>query len=378
MNAEMKSLKRRLTQLSLSIRSGGSTRVDINVPRLVETDSYYIQGHLLQRKRIILRSNGCTAASCTMCPFTNETTYGSQLRVQEANYLEQLAQAFALDSPDDYNVVSIYNDGSFFSEAEMPKVVRRHIYAMIAKSKCELLVVESLPQFITEERLKEAVEELTGTRLSVGIGLQSASSLVRELCVNTCCRSHEFANVIGLLRKYGCAPKVYLLIKPPFLTEREAIEDAVVSAQYLYSYNIRDVTFCPVRVSKNTIVSVLHSFQMYRPPWLWSIISVLREVAKFLRPRVACLNLRKTDFTAVHPANCVTCSDSVVEAIEAANTTGDFAILDGLQCKCLKQYGDYLQEDKWGGQAIPERISLFLKVVEDSYSKGFSLPCTNT
>jgi len=301
-----------------------------------------------------------------MCPFTNETNYGCIQSVQEDNFLNQLQYAFQNDSADNYNVISIYNDGSFFCENDLPNPVRQHIYNLVASSSCDMLVVESSPQFINANVLKEAREALSGKNLSVGIGLQSSSTIVRELCINTQCSEKSFRRAIKLLRDFDCITKIYILIKPPFLTEAESIKDAISSARYVYELDIGDVTFCPVRVSENTVVAMLHSLGMYKPPWLWSVIQVLKDVSEFMRPRVACLNLRSVDFESIHPTNCNKCSDDIVDAIERANETGDIDELKSFDCRCFKEYIYSLQHDHWGEKALQERIEWFLSTIKSN------------
>lgn len=159
---ELKDIRNKLSKIALSYREGCNTSIDPDVPRIVENDFYFVAGKLQRRKRVILRSNGCSIATCTMCPFTNETKYGCEKSVTIDNYLNQLSWVFSKDSLDNYDVLSIYIDGSFFSESEMPRAIRSHIYTMVKNSECSMLVVESSPQFIKPPQLEEAKTSLAG------------------------------------------------------------------------------------------------------------------------------------------------------------------------------------------------------------------------
>src|SRR4051812_13041340 len=86
-------------------------------PRFVESDEYRI-GKIVQRRlRILLRSNGCSVPTCTMCPLPNESLDPALSRVTAEEYVSQVR--FALAENRDCTMVSIYNDGNFFADREL-------------------------------------------------------------------------------------------------------------------------------------------------------------------------------------------------------------------------------------------------------------------
>jgi len=355
-------LRRRLSQIALSLRRSTNPAFSTEVPRLIESDSFYLNGSLAKRKRIILRSGGCHLPTCTMCPFTNETLFKTGIHPTVEDYKTQFEVAFADDSVGEYDLVCVYNDGNFFAERELPSDARDYICRRVADAGCGTLMVESLPQFITAPVLDHTLQMLGSTRLCVGIGLQSANDLVRELCVNTRITRSQFLKAVSLLASKGCWIKVYVMLKPPFLTEREAIEDAVESIRYAYGLGIHDVTLCPTRVAPQTVAALLYEYGLYQPPWLWSIVDVLRQTANEGHVRVACLNLRSTDFHSVHPSNCDECTNRVTETIEAFNTDRILDNLVILDCECRKQYRHVVQQAVHPEQLI-ERVSHYLGII---------------
>lgn len=356
-------LKKGLTQLALSIRKSTLTDVDPRQPRLVENDVFFQDGRRFRRKRIILRSMGCSIPTCTMCPFTNETLYRHTDALTARDYINQFLNAFVHDALDDYDMVCVYNDGNFFSDQELPAEARRFLYNAVAASRCDMLTVESLPQFITLGILDEAASLLAPKKLSVGIGLQSAAPVVRELCVNTSFTNQQFEAVVARLQVRGCVTKVYVMVKPPFLTEAEGVADAVASVRYARSLGITSITLCPTRVSPNTVVEKLYNTGAYTPPWLWSIVEILRQTHCEADARVACINLRGTDFQSIHPSNCEQCSDEVVNAIEQFNVDRDIEAITAFRCACQDDYRAVIEADRDTDGDLRTRVREFLSEV---------------
>ncbi|MGH3824650.1 MAG: hypothetical protein ACRDRA_17725 [Pseudonocardiaceae bacterium] len=53
------------------------------------------------------------------------------------------------------------------------------------------------------------------------------------------------------------------MVKPPFLTDSEAVID---SADYLAGLGVIGITLCPTRVSRNTVAWELWQARLYPPP----------------------------------------------------------------------------------------------------------------
>lgn len=327
------SLRRELSALSLGLRQAQGAELPL-VPRFVSYDTLrQPDGRVTGRKKVILMSGGCSVPTCTMCPFTNENNYG--LPPADPRLLvEQAARALAR-SPDEpeYDVLALYNDGSFFAPAEIPRPAQVAIAGKAATAGIRRLVVESLPQFVTAAALKPFVDALGGTELEVGIGLQSADDLVRETLVNTRVTRAAFERAITAMAELGVHPKIYLMIKPPFLTDAEALTDVMESVAYVRSLGIPGVTLCPTRVSRNTVAWTLWEAGLYQPPSLWTVAAAVRRAHAAASVRVACINLRGSDFESVFPDSCPSCADLIVDGLLAYSETGDTSVIPA-SCGC--------------------------------------------
>jgi radical SAM enzyme (TIGR01210 family) len=340
---DVSSLRRGLSTIALGIRSSRIESDSVDKP-FSSIDYDFFEGErVYRRKKIILAAPGCTAATCTMCPIPNESFYGKRREFTPDDFLSQFNSSFAGEPLDNYQLISVYNSGNWFANREIPPEARQRIYLAIADSQCEGLMVESLPQFITPAAVDEARKHLENKRLIVGIGLQSADDFIRNVCINTTCTKSQFERATRLLWENGYTPKVYLMIKPPFLTEREAIEETVNSVKYVSEVGYEDVSICPTRIAPHTVVAELAKKGMFEPPSLWTVINILKRVEPIPRVRVACLDVDGKDMDTIYPRNCETCTPIVLEAIKNYNTERDLSLLEELSCGCKKDYQEAIQ-----------------------------------
>jgi radical SAM enzyme (TIGR01210 family) len=337
MKPEYLDLKKEITRLVMAARSTSQTDKGEN-PRFISYDRIIRpNGRQVGRKKVILMTHGCSVPTCTMCPFTNENHY-SNFKDVNIDLLRQVQDVLVKtkDEPS-YKVLALYNDGSFFAPSEIADYIRDEIAQIVSCSDIDELVVESLPQFITEQRIETFVNQLGEVHLEVGIGLQSSNSFIREVCVNTSFSNKCFEKAIEILLSLGVTPKIYLMIKPPFLSEEEAIADTLKSIEYVSDLGLNNVTLCPTRVAKNTLAWDMYHANLYFPPNLWSIVDILKEGGSKTQLRVACINLMGSDFESIFPNSCDKCKPLILESIEQFSLSGDLECLPEF-CNCRTSY----------------------------------------
>lgn len=362
-------LRQKLTFIVKKLRKNNFLKnVKFNKPQSVKHDEVFFRDKVRMRKRIVLSTSGCSIASCTMCPLPNEAL-GRDKKVTPNDLIEQIKRAFKNKDNYNYEIVTVYSNNNFFSDQDMFPEVRRFLYQQFKKSSASYLVVESLPQFITQAKVLEAKKILRKRKktLVVAIGLQSSNDIVRELAINSTCTRSAFENAVKLLKDNNFMVQVFLMIKPPFLLEKEAIKDSVASIKYLTSLGIYEPILCATRVSPNTLVNFLYKEKKFHPPWLWTIIEILKKSYKQVpnsRPRVAVSELySKNNLSSSHAHNCDKCNDDVVALIERFNHNRNIHIFDKLNCGCYREYKKYLSSEmiEWKKRSIQERVSEFIK-----------------
>ncbi|MFN8613105.1 MAG: hypothetical protein U0931_36545 [Vulcanimicrobiota bacterium] len=307
-----------------------------------------------------------------MCPFPGESHSG----VRSADLIRQFEGAFAGDCIDNYELITLFCNGNFFSDRELDPLVRAHVFEQVGRSRANILAVESLPQFLTETKVENARRRLGQKQLAVFMGLQSADDFVRKVAINTTCTRLAFERAVTLLQANNCLPVAFLMFKPPFLTEVEAIEDGLASLAYLSRLGVRLSTLCPTRVAPRTLLAEMHALGYYRPGWIWSVVEILKRNADSFGsvPMVNTTELKDW----VNPDSfcaraCPDCSQSVICAIEQFLLGRDLGILRDLHCHCYRDYKLQVQEEteRWGHLPLPRRIESFLNRTQLSSKVGF-------
>ncbi|MCK5548290.1 MAG: archaeosine biosynthesis radical SAM protein RaSEA, partial [Thermoplasmata archaeon] len=257
-----------------------SGRINWTEPAASWSEKEVFNGSVEDSLVIILRTKGCSwhrRGGCLMCGYH----FDSDPSVKDDDVLTQLESA--LGRIKEEKIAKLYNSGSFFDEEEISGKLRKKILEAL-EGKVEKLVVETRPEFISDKPIKDALGHVKN--LEVAVGLESANDLVLEKCVNKGFTFKDFEKGATTARDAGASVRTYLLVKPPFLTEKEAIEDAVSSAKKAAKYS-DVISFNPLNIQKGTLVEKLWRRGDYRPPWLWSVLDVI-EKARDAEPRIIC------------------------------------------------------------------------------------------
>jgi len=295
------------------------------------TEKDLLDGKVVDAWVIIFRTRGCYwahASGCSMCGYVNDTA----VEVSEADLAHQLASVLPRHAGQP--VVKVYTSGNFFDDHELSPESRRAVLEALG-DRCDKVIVETLSHMVRREQLDEAIRHVH--RLEVAFGLESTNERVLRHSVNKVWGLKEHARAAAMVREAGGTVKTYLLIKPAFLTEREAIEDAVRSGHEADPHS-DTISFNPVNVQRNTLVDHLFKRREYRPPWLWSVVEVLertRDLKAHVKSHPTAGGMRR----GAH--NCGSCDRRAVDAIEefSLGLRRDFADLD---CACRERWRDEL------------------------------------
>ena len=315
------------------------------------------------RCRVILTAHGCSVGTCTMCPLPDEAV-PENIAIETADWMAQIEKA--LDTHKPIDILTLYHNGNFFSDKEVPPERRDAIYKRLAKSSITQLVVESLPQFITAERISHAVNALReDQRVEVAIGLQSMDPFLRETVLTSPCREPAMKEALKTLRSANYEAQVFLMYQMPFLTTEEsmlALETSVLELQT--KYHIDDPTICALRIAPATVVGDLHSRGELRLGSLWGLVEVLktiREKSPTNRARVATSLLAQSTDKSPTTDACERCRAVLLPWIDQYNkglavpvgsadmcgTCRDAALAGGrayVKMDVLKRIADYLSQ----------------------------------
>jgi len=286
---------------------------------------------------LILRTKGCGWARCSMCGYHGESSGAGP---------DDIVHQFksALEHKKGERIAKLYTSGSFLDEREISGDARNSILSVLGK-QFDRVVVESRPDFINAETIREAAGLCPS--LEVAVGLESASPRVLSHSVRKGFTFEDFAQKAKVARDSGARVRAYILLKPPFLNEREALDDAVASMSAAGPF-CDTISLNPVNIQKGTVVEQLWKRRVYRTPWLWSAFEAVIRAHEGLRKaglatRIVCAPSGAGRARGAH--NCGACDERLIPALDEYSVKGDVNVLAhemGRKCRCMKEWHDAL------------------------------------
>ncbi|WP_247010048.1 archaeosine biosynthesis radical SAM protein RaSEA [Halorientalis litorea] len=326
------------------IRARKDASYDPREPTRVWLDEDNTPDGFVDSLTIILNTGGCRwarAGGCTMCGYVAESVEGGSVTHEELMAQLDTCLAHEEENADDSaDLVKIYTSGSFLDEREVPAETRRAVAETFADR--DRIVVESLPDFVDREKVAEFTEQ--GLATDVAVGLETATDRVRRDCVNKYFEFADFEAAAAEAAAAGGGVKAYLLLKPPFLSEGEAVADMKRSVRRCADVDgCHTVSMNPCNVQRHTMVEDLFHDGGYRPPWLWSVAEVLEATADADAIVVSDPVGHGSDRG---PHNCGECDERVQNAIKDFDRRQDPSVFSQVSCECERTYEAVLARER--------------------------------
>ncbi|MGA2161029.1 MAG: archaeosine biosynthesis radical SAM protein RaSEA [Methanoregula sp.] len=292
-------------------------------------------GETVECLTVIFESGGCSWARCRMCSYRHER-YQTHSCEELAGHLHaQLGWVRSQFRLDEFSMIKIFTSGSFFDPDEVPPAFRTEV-AQAFRGK--IVIAESRPEYITAETIESFVSDLDNcthaTPLYCAIGLETTNDPIREKCINKGFTYADFTKATAVAHAAGAGVKAYLLFKPIFLTEAEAIADIRSSLAGLAKY-VEMISMNPCTVQKRTELELYWRQGAYRPAYLWSVLSILKDAPV----DVTCDPLGGGQKRGPH--NCGTCDYEITRGIRDYSLTGDRDLIGALldmDCPCKNEW----------------------------------------
>ncbi|MFC6903740.1 archaeosine biosynthesis radical SAM protein RaSEA [Halalkalicoccus tibetensis] len=328
-------------QVMRSIRAEKEKHYDPHEPTRVWIDEDNTPDGVRQSLTIILNTGGCRwarAGGCTMCGYVAESVEGGSVSHDALmDQIEACLEHERENADEESPLIKIYTSGSFLDEREVGARSRRAIAETFGNR--ERIVVESLPDFVEGERVADFTEQ--GLKTDVAVGLETATDRVRRDCVNKYFDFSDFIEASEAAEAAGAGIKAYLLLKPPFLSESEAVEDMKRSVRRCAEY-AHTVSMNPTNVQRYTMVDELYFQGGYRPPWLWSVAEVLESTADADAIVVSDPVGHGSDRG---PHNCGECDDRVQRAIKDFDLRQDPSVFEQVDCECTATWEAVMERE---------------------------------
>lgn len=299
-----------------------------------------------------------------MCGFYCSTRHG--VKVSDDDYINQIKYVAETVDLNDYPIVALYNDGNFLDDREMSFDAQRQISSILGGfPDIRRVVIESRINDSSIETAKKIKKYLSGKELEILFGFESANPEIMNLCINKGFTAQNYDHYLAKMNGSGVSFKPLLLLKPPFLTEQEAISDVVKTIGYLHTRGINSMDLEVTTVEKNTVVHELWKKGLYVPPMLWSVLEVVRQykercgnaVNMYISPSQ--YSVESLDVAR----NCGRCDREILERIERHNFDFNTEVFADLDCTCKHTEWErrIAEQDE---RSIPERVIGQLDLLE--------------
>jgi radical SAM enzyme (TIGR01210 family) len=291
---------------------------------------------------LLLPGAGCswakTSGGCHMCGFKEATyryTHGHVMPPFVHKTLFGLWR-FAAEGKGP-EVLNVFNGGSFFNPAEIPQDFQKWFFRKVGRVPgLTRVLVETRPEYVTRDRLQQAVEDCGDVKLTVGIGLECRSDEIRGGCVNKGFDLADFERAVETVKDCGAGLHTYVLLKPLYLSERQAVAESIHTVRYAFGQGSYTASLECSFIQRGTQMSQLYEQGSFRPPWLWSIAEVLKSCAHMGTLYVG--NFEDEPPPIAVPYNCDFCSNALVEEFQRYNVTTRVSGIQTFFCGCFEDW----------------------------------------
>lgn len=265
-------------------------------------------GRIVRSGSVLLTNKECPW-HCLMCDLWKHTLKSTVPRGAIPAQIDYALAQFGV-RPEQ---LKLYNSGSFFD----PAAIRPEDYPAIAQrvAFAEHVIVEAHPRLIGEKSLR--FRDLLAGSLEVAVGLETAHPDVLPR-LNKRFTLEHFARAAAFLRREGIALRAFVLVKPPFLDDAQAIEWAVKSASFAFDCGAGVVSLIPTRAGNGALDRLLLSGE-FSPPSLGVLEQALERTLELGAGRVfadtwdlkrfascsACFTRRERRLNAINLMQCI-------------------------------------------------------------------------
>jgi archaeosine synthase beta-subunit len=296
------------------------------------TEAEALRGERVRAFVVILKTRGCFWADvkgCSMCGYSRDTLGRSATPEELAHQIDESLRDYR-EEP----YVKVYTSGSFLDDREVDPTSRL-AFVRGFSGRARRLLFETLPEFATEERISPLVGAFAG-KIEVALGLETTNATVLARFVHKSTGPEAYFAAAERIRSMGLPSKAYLLLKPPYLTEEESIRDTVGSIGEAGAH-FDTLSVNPVHIQNGTVVEWMYHRGRYRPPWLWSVVEVLRQGSTH-RGSARLVSFPTAGGLPRGAHNCGRCDRRILDAIEEASLAQEFAGLPDGGCPCREEW----------------------------------------
>lgn len=244
----------------ITLQRGTKNRLDPARPyAFLHEDEAGVGGEMISTATIFLTNRECPFR-CLMCDLWRDTldepTPPGAIPAQIA---------YALDNLPSCRQIKLYNAGSFFDPGAIPPADHAAIVERI--QPFERVIVECHPALVNDSCVRFAAQ-IKG-QLEIAMGLETVHPEVLAR-LNKRMTVESFTRAASFLRAHTIDLRVFILVRPPFLSENEGIEWAKRSLDVAFDAGATVCSLIPTRAG-NGAMDTLQKSGHFTPPSLSSL-----------------------------------------------------------------------------------------------------------
>jgi len=221
--------------------------------------------------------------------------------------------------------------------------------------------------------------------LSIGTGVEAFDDAVARVCVNK--GSTRAAAIVALentrransqLEGVDVLAEAHVLLKPPALTEAEAIADATAAIEWCLAEGFERAILMLCSAKPQSPLGILAMTggcsapgADYQPASLWSALEVLSRLPGSMRSRVRVHGFASNTPIGLRPTTCPACEQVVIAAIQHFNCTGTddgLAAVRRLGCECRDRWTAACDQEP--RESLSVRMHEFVDALERASEVG--------
>lgn len=167
------------------------------------------------------------------------------------------------------------------------------------------------------------------------MGFESASSIIRDICINKTFENTMFEKALKIADNNNINIVPLMMLKPPFLTEKESAEDFINSLLYLERFGLKRIDIELPTVEIDTLTFELWKNGKYKPANLWTLVYILEKRQELhLKTPIYVSPMEYSVDSYDKAFSCNKCFDVFKQRILLYNEYQDSSVFNSILCEC--------------------------------------------
>lgn len=297
-----------------------------------------LKTHKTENELIVILPVGCywakkTEGGCAYCGY-QKFIEDALKKFEHVSYIDILKNELAKQK-EPIHRLSFFVGGSFF---EINRTERIELLNYLNNyNEIREVYIESRPELISEDNIKELKYIVNDKELSVAIGLETSNQKIRNEVHRKGVNEKDFLKALNILKNVGVNSLIYVFVKPPLenITDKQAFEEAYETIKYCFDIEADMVELECGYIVENSKMHELYLEGKYEPLKLWTIQELLLKSIELGKGPVRLAYFSDTPKPIDGPKNCDKCSNEFFEMFDQYRKTMDITILKKqFNCDC--------------------------------------------